>query len=40
MEVGCIEHVVAQMPHEDLSAEVAMEGLSQKLVSSYLVHSQ
>ena len=38
MEVGGIEHVIAQMSREEASAEVAMKRLSQKFVSSYFIH--
>jgi hypothetical protein len=38
MEVGSIEHVVAQMPHKESSAEIAMKRLSQEFVTSYLFH--
>ena len=38
MEVGSIEHVVAQMTHKKPSAEVAMKRLSQEFVTSYLFH--
>jgi hypothetical protein len=32
MEVGGIEHVVAQMSHKQAPAEIAVERLSQKFV--------
>jgi hypothetical protein len=35
VEVGGIEHVVAQMPHEQLLVEIAVEGFGQELVLPY-----
>ena len=38
VEIGSVEHVVAQVAHEEPSAEVAVEGLGHKVITSYFVH--
>ena len=39
VEVGGIEHVVAQVSHKQATGEVAMERFGHKLVGSYFIHN-
>ena len=38
MEVGCVEHVVAEVPHKESLRKIAVEGFSLKFVGSYFIH--
>ena len=38
VEVGCVEHVIAQMSHHQLTLEVAMKGFGEKQVFSNFIH--
>ena len=38
VKVGGVEHVVAEMAHEEVLREVAVEGIGEKVVRSYLIH--
>ena len=40
VEIGSIEHVIAQMAHEQSLREIAVERFGQKFVTTYLIHSR